>query len=146
MTSDVMTLTELWHSGKYKELKAKISDTRSLKYTIHNFVALKPDIANKYITKKPDGRRKTVIISNLENMIREFNENYGIRTKEVVDQWSSSAIDCYEHKGECATCFYNNAFSELHNKCHMKETVKSFLETFGEPVIKTVDVEQELLK
>lgn len=50
----------------------------------------------------------------------------------LSNNWTKSAIDCYERGYNCKGCIFENYFSDKH-KCKMKKYAKLSLKKFGYP-------------
>lgn len=48
----------------------------------------------------------------------------------MINNWSKSAVMCYNRNGKCKGCIYSNFES---CKCQMKKAVKILLAKFGKP-------------
>ncbi len=134
-----MTIAELWETGRYKELKCKVSSKSSLQTSMNNFMLIKPEVATKFFNKEG----KSPIIIDVDSFIEAFNDSYGKRNGNTkrhkpkaflsdVEGWTATAIDCYERKSNCIGCFYNE-YPTLKGGCQMKTIVQTYYEQFGDP-------------
>lgn len=65
-----------------------------------------------------------------------YNVRKKMLEKEVLKmvkykRWTPAAIECYNRGCICNGCFYNQFFTEKHQKCHMKESVLQLVKDLG---------------
>ncbi|MDD3149917.1 MAG: hypothetical protein PHV68_03705 [Candidatus Gastranaerophilales bacterium] len=63
---------------------------------------------------------------------------YGLTTVKST-RWTIAAIECYERKCICESCFYHNFFKNSGHKCKMKFAVIGLVRKLGKPTIKLND-------
>jgi hypothetical protein len=47
--------------------------------------------------------------------------------------WTNAAIDCYKRGCVCSGCYFENFFTDEHQKCQMKFAVIELVKKFGRP-------------